>query len=152
MSYLSIVACWFFTVLHELFSRFSWQSSFPHKDSNKISVDEETLCKKLLLISIIFLLTVNLLSIVSTFWLPFILVSSIGVQLEDCNFHESVDLTDFDSTKTLAVCPTDGEVSELTTHLAKTLKKMLRIFWFPHVHHKISAHSSLTSSCGCKKP
>jgi hypothetical protein len=41
---------------------------------------------------------------------PVILVSSIGVQLDDCNFHESVDLTDFDSTKTLAVSPTDGEV------------------------------------------
>lgn len=36
-------------------------------------------------------------------------LSGSSVKLDDCAFHESVNLTDFDTLKTLAIEPPDGE-------------------------------------------
>ena len=38
------------------------------------------------------------------------LVDSVALRLDDCTFHESVDLTNFESTRTLLVNPPEGEV------------------------------------------
>ncbi len=36
-----------------------------------------------------------------------------GIVLDDCNFHESVQLTEFEQSKTLILRPPDGEVDSL---------------------------------------
>ena len=35
----------------------------------------------------------------------------MGTRLDDYNFHESVNLSEFDNSRTLVVTPPDGEVS-----------------------------------------
>lgn len=37
-------------------------------------------------------------------------VDSAAVRLDDCTFHESVDLSSFEATQTLVVSPPEGEV------------------------------------------
>lgn len=36
-----------------------------------------------------------------------------GVVLDDCNFHECVNLDDFEATRTLALVPPDGVLSDV---------------------------------------
>ena len=38
------------------------------------------------------------------------LVTSAGSRLDNCTFHESVDLSNFEATRTLVVNPPEGEV------------------------------------------
>ncbi|KAK3736641.1 hypothetical protein QZH41_017017, partial [Actinostola sp. cb2023] len=52
-------------------------------------------------------------------------VSSMGVQVDDCSFHESVDLNEFDSTKTLTVSPTDGEFTVMQYRISGELHSAL---------------------------
>ena len=37
-------------------------------------------------------------------------VDSAAVRLDDCTFHESVDVSSFEATQTLVVSPPEGEV------------------------------------------
>lgn len=37
-------------------------------------------------------------------------VDSVAVRLDNCTFHESVDLSNFETTRTLVVNPPEGEV------------------------------------------
>ena len=37
-------------------------------------------------------------------------VHTMDTRLDDCNFHQSVDLSEFESTRTLLVNPPEGEV------------------------------------------
>lgn len=37
-------------------------------------------------------------------------VDSVAVRLDNCTFHESVDLSNFEATQTLVVSPPEGEV------------------------------------------
>lgn len=37
-------------------------------------------------------------------------VDSVAVRLDNCTFHESVDLSNFETTQTLVVNPPEGEV------------------------------------------
>jgi AP-4 complex subunit mu-1 len=51
-----------------------------------------------------------------------------GVVLDDCNFHECVNLDDFDATKTLAMIPPDGEFVVMNYRITSEFRPPFRIF------------------------
>ncbi|EDO33069.1 predicted protein, partial [Nematostella vectensis] len=52
-------------------------------------------------------------------------VSSMGVKLADCNFHKSVNLDEFESSRTLSVLPPDGEFTVMSYRVAGELETTL---------------------------
>ncbi|RYG53734.1 hypothetical protein EON66_08110 [archaeon] len=56
------------------------------------------------------------------------LCSYAGVILDDCNFHECVNLDDFDSTKTLALVPPEGEFVVMNYRVTSEFRTPFRIF------------------------
>ena len=51
-----------------------------------------------------------------------------GVVLDDCNFHECVNLDDFESTRTLALIPPDGEFVVMNYRITSEFRPPFRIF------------------------
>lgn len=51
-----------------------------------------------------------------------------GVVLDDCNFHECVNLDDFDSTRTLALIPPDGEFVVMNYRVTGEFRAPFRVF------------------------
>lgn len=57
--------------------------------------------------------------------------SSYGaVVLDDCNFHECVNLDDFDGTRTLALIPPDGEFVVMNYRITSEFRAPFRVFPF----------------------
>jgi AP-4 complex subunit mu-1 len=52
------------------------------------------------------------------------------VMLDDCAFHESVDLTDFDAMKTLAIDPPDGEFLVMNYRINGDYQTPFRLYPF----------------------
>jgi AP-4 complex subunit mu-1 len=53
-----------------------------------------------------------------------------AVQLDDCNFHECADLSEFADTKTLSFYPPDGEFAVMNYRITGDLRVPFRIFPF----------------------
>lgn len=53
---------------------------------------------------------------------------SAMVQLDDCNFHESVRLDDFDIDRTLTLVPPDGEFSVMNYRMTQEFKPPFKIY------------------------
>ncbi len=51
-----------------------------------------------------------------------------GVVLDDCNFHECVNLDDFDGTRTLALIPPDGEFVVMNYRITSEFRAPFRVF------------------------
>jgi len=56
--------------------------------------------------------------------------SSGSVILDDCSFHESVDTRDFDTLKTLAIAPPDGEFLVMNYRIKADYQTPFRIYPF----------------------
>ena len=50
------------------------------------------------------------------------------VVLDDCNFHECVDLTDFDDLRILSFYPPDGEFAVMNYRITSDFRVPFRIF------------------------
>lgn len=55
-------------------------------------------------------------------------VGYAGVVLDDCNFHECVNLDDFESTRTLALIPPDGEFVVMNYRVTSEFRAPFRVF------------------------
>jgi len=53
-----------------------------------------------------------------------------GVALDDCNFHECVNLEEFELSRTLTFQPPDGEFTVLNYRVANEFRQPFRIFPF----------------------
>lgn len=53
-----------------------------------------------------------------------------SVVLDDCNFHECVDLKDFEAMKTLAITPPDGEFLVMNYRINGEYPAPFRIYPF----------------------
>ena len=51
-----------------------------------------------------------------------------GLVLDDCNFHECVNVDDFDSGRTLALIPPDGEFTVMNYRVTSELRAPFRVF------------------------
>ena len=51
-----------------------------------------------------------------------------GVVLDDCNFHECVNLDDFEGTRTLALIPPDGEFVVMNYRITSEFRPPFRVF------------------------
>lgn len=51
-----------------------------------------------------------------------------GVVLDDCNFHECVNLDDFEGTRTLALIPPDGEFVVMNYRITSEFRAPFRVF------------------------
>ena len=54
--------------------------------------------------------------------------SYAGVVLDDCNFHECVNLDDFEGTRTLALIPPDGEFVVMNYRITSEFRAPFRVF------------------------
>lgn len=51
-----------------------------------------------------------------------------AVTLDDCNFHECVDLTEFPDQRTLSLCPPDGEFAAMNYRITSDFRVPFRVF------------------------
>lgn len=56
--------------------------------------------------------------------------STVGVTLDDCNFHESVNTSDFDLNRTLKINPPDGEFIVMNYRVTSDFQAPFRVFPF----------------------
>ncbi|CAD7934958.1 unnamed protein product [Amoebophrya sp. A120] len=68
-----------------------------------------------------------------------------SVQLDDCNFHECVDLRDFDDQRILSFFPPDGEFAVMNYRITNELKVPFRIF--PRVSFPPQQQADKVTSC-----
>lgn len=54
--------------------------------------------------------------------------SYAGVVLDDCNFHECINTDDFESTRTLALIPPDGEFVAMNYRVTSEFRAPFRVF------------------------
>ena len=56
--------------------------------------------------------------------------SNVGVTLDDCNFHECVNTSDFDLNRTLKINPPDGEFIVMNYRVTSDFQAPFRVFPF----------------------